>query len=301
MRIKSWLKAFRLRTLPLALAGIMMGAFLAGVFGKFDGVITLLCVLTATCLQILSNLANDYGDTQHGADHSKREGPSRTVQSGEITPSAMLRAIIIFVILSIILGLCLLYVAMDSWQTLWVFVGLGGFSIIAAITYTMGKKPYGYAGLGDIAVLIFFGFVSVLGTYYLQVKDIHLPLILPALSCGFFSVAVLNLNNIRDIESDRMAGKFSIPVRLGREYATYYHFFLIFAGASCSIFYTVFFYTHWLQGLFLVAFPFFWQNAQAVRLYKQPQQIDPYLKHMALSTLLFVLTFGVGNLLAVMR
>lgn len=297
--MKSWLKAFRLRTLPLALAGIMMGAFLAGVHGKFSGAITLLCVLTATCLQILSNLANDYGDTQNGADHAKREGPSRTVQTGEISMQAMLRAIGIFVILSILSGLGLLYVAIDSWQTFGVFVGLGAFSLVAAITYTMGKKPYGYAGLGDISVLLFFGFVSVLGTFYLQAKALQIGLVLPALSCGLFSVAVLNLNNIRDIESDRLAGKFSVPVRLGREYATYYHQALLLLGVLCAVSYTIFFYQHWSQGLFVVAFPFMWQNARAVSLYKQPQQIDPYLKHMALTTLLFVLTFGIGNLLAV--
>jgi 1,4-dihydroxy-2-naphthoate octaprenyltransferase len=297
--MKSWLKAFRLRTLPLALAGIMMGAFLAGVYGKFSFFITLLCVLTATCLQILSNLANDYGDTQNGADHAKREGPSRTVQTGEISMQAMGRAIVVFVLLSIASGLGLLFTAIDSWQMLGVFVGLGGVSIIAAITYTMGKKPYGYAGLGDISVLLFFGFVSVLGTFYLQAKEFQASLILPALSCGLFSVAVLNLNNIRDIESDRMAGKMSIPVRLGREYATYYHQFLILLGVLCAVSYTFFFYKHWLQGLFVVAFPFLWQNARAVSLYKQPQQIDPYLKHMALTTLLFVVSFGVGNLLAI--
>ncbi len=296
--MKHWLKAFRLRTLPLALSGILMGAFLAGIFGKFQVSITLLCICTATCLQILSNLANDYGDTQHGADHTARQGPSRTVQAGEISPKAMLRAIGIFVVLSIVSGLGLLYVAIDSWEMLGVFVGLGGLSIVAAITYTMGKKPYGYAGLGDISVLIFFGFVSVLGTYYLQARNLPFSLLLPALSCGLFSVAVLNLNNIRDIESDRMAGKHSIPVRLGREYATYYHQFLILAGVLCAMAYTVFLYTHWLQGLFVVAIPFLWQNAEAVRIYKQPQEIDKYLKHMALTTLLFVVSFGVGNLLA---
>jgi 1,4-dihydroxy-2-naphthoate octaprenyltransferase len=163
----------------------------------------------------------------------------------------------------------------------------------------MGKKPYGYAGLGDISVLLFFGFVSVLGTFYLQAKEIQIGLVLPALSCGLFSVAVLNLNNIRDIESDRLAGKFSVPVRLGREYATYYHQSLLLLGVLCAVIYTIFFYQHWSQGLFVVAFPFLWQNARAVSLYKQPQQIDPYLKHMALTTLLFVLTFGIGNLLAV--
>ena len=298
--MRSWLKAFRLRTLPLALAGIAMGSFLAGVHGKFSLPTALLCALTATFLQILSNLANDYGDTQNGADHAKREGPSRTVQSGEISAQAMLRAILLFVVLSLGAGVGLLFVAIDSWKTFWVFMGLGGFSIVAAITYTMGRKPYGYAGLGDIAVLMFFGWVGVLGTFYLQAKALPMYLFLPATSCGLFSVAVLNLNNIRDIESDKMAGKKSIPVRLGRTYAAYYHYFLLIAGAACTIVYTFFFYTHWLQGLFVLALPFLWQNARAVYLYKQPQQLDPYLKHMALTTLLFVLTFGIGNLLAMM-
>ena len=147
-------------------------------------------------------------------------------------------------------------------------------------------------------MLIFFGLVSVLGTFYLQAKELYSSLLLPAFSCGLFSVAVLNLNNIRDIDSDRIAGKFSIPVRLGRQYATYYHISLLLLGAMCAIAYTIFFYKHYAQILFIVVFPLLWQNARAVCIYKQPQQIDPYLKHMALTTLFFVLTFGIGNLLA---
>ncbi len=294
----SWLKAFRLRTLPLALSGILMGGFLAGIHHKFNLAIVLLCALTATCLQILSNLANDYGDTQHGADHAQREGPSRTVQTGEITPQAMFRAIILFAGLSLISGLALLYVAIDSWQMLWAFLLLGAACVVAAITYTMGRKPYGYAGLGDISVLLFFGLVSVLGTFYLQARELAYSLSLPALSCGLFSVAVLNLNNIRDIESDKLAGKKSIPVRIGRQYATYYHQMLILLGLFCTISYTIISYKNGWQMLFLLACPFLWQNARAVSIYKQSKQIDPYLKHMALTTLLFVLTFGIGNLLA---
>ena len=207
--MKSWISAFRLRTLPLALSSISMGGFLAASSGQFNGLIFFLCCLTTIFLQILSNLANDYGDSVNGADHSGRTGPERAVQSGVISARQMKNAVITFVLLCLLSGISLLLVSFGwNWRILLLFFGLGILSIIAAVAYTIGKRPYGYAGLGDISVLIFFGLIGVMGSLYLFTKELSGLKILPALSCGFFSIAVLNINNIRDIESDRKAGKF---------------------------------------------------------------------------------------------
>ncbi|MCU0448079.1 MAG: 1,4-dihydroxy-2-naphthoate polyprenyltransferase [Microscillaceae bacterium] len=294
--ITPWLTAFRLRTLPLALAGIGMGSFLAASFGAFRWQVLVLCALTAIFLQILSNLANDYGDFVHGADSATRQGPSRMVQSGQISPAAMRRAITWLVVLSLASGLGLLFWAIDSWQSFWFFLGLGVLSIVAAITYTAGSRPYGYMGLGDISVFIFFGLVAVLGTFYLHSRQFQVWLLLPAASCGLFATAVLNINNIRDIDSDREAGKLSIPVRWGRKRAVWYHIGLLVLGVVCALVYVWGNYSHWLQFLFLITVPLFWRNAQAIATHTEAQAIDPYLKQMALSTLLFVISFGLGNL-----
>ena len=296
--MKKWLQAFRLRTLPLALASIGMGAFLAAASGHFNTLIFSLCALTTILLQILSNLANDYGDTVHGADGAERTGPSRAVQSGLISQRAMLRAIIVFSVLSLASGVALVYVAFGSFgEFFWYFMGLGGLCILAAITYTAGKRPYGYAGLGDISVLIFFGFVAVLGSAFLYEQRINWNYILPALSVGFFSVAVLNVNNIRDIDSDRKAGKKSVPVRLGRKAAVTYHKLLLGLGLVFSLVYVATYFAAPQQLLFVLVAPLLLINARAVSTKTTSEQLDPYLKQMALSTLLFVLLFGLGQLL----
>src|SRR5882762_6367946 len=236
--MKVWLEAFRLRTLPLSLSCIGMGGFLAAAQNKFNGLIFFLCCTTTICLQVLSNLANDYGDTVNGADHSERKGPKRAVQSGAISAVQMKNAIIIFVALSLVSGIELLYSAFGfELKSFLFFLTLGLLSIVAAIAYTVGRKPYGYLGLGDLSVLIFFGLVGVMGSLYLFTKEFYPLQILPALSCGFFSIAVLNINNIRDIESDRLAGKFSIPVRIGKERATTYNWLLLGAGLTTAVVY----------------------------------------------------------------
>jgi 1,4-dihydroxy-2-naphthoate octaprenyltransferase len=169
-------------------------------------------------------------------------------------------------------------------------------SIFAAVAYTIGKKPYGYIGLGDVSVLIFFGIVGVMGSYYLFTKDISWKQLLPALSCGLFSIGVLNVNNIRDIDSDRKAGKFSIPVRIGRANAIVYHWFLVVSGLLCAVIYNVTTLHSPSQFLFLISAPLFVRNAIAVTR-KPSHELDPYLKQMALSTLIFVLLFGIGLIL----
>ncbi len=296
--MKNWLAAFRLRTLPLALASIGMGAFLAAASGAFNAMVFGLCALTTILLQVLSNLANDYGDSIHGADSVERQGPSRAVQSGAISQKVMKQAIIIFVLLSLASGIGLIYVAF-GWLTFnfLLFLGIGALAIIAAITYTAGHKPYGYAGLGDISVLVFFGFVAVMGSAYLYEGKLNWDYLLPALSIGFFSVAVLNVNNIRDIESDVKAGKKSIPVRLGRAAAVRYHWFLLTVGFLSGVAYISLNYNTYTQFLFVLTLPLLFVNAMAVKHKTTAAQLDPFLKQLALSTLLFVVLFGLGQLL----
>jgi 1,4-dihydroxy-2-naphthoate octaprenyltransferase len=297
MNIKVWLQAFRLRTLPLALSCIAMGSFMAVSQDAFRWDIFIGCVLTTIFLQVLSNLANDYGDSVHGADSAERKGPSRAVQAGLISMAAMRKAVIVFVLLSLVAGCTLLWIAFgNDWNSIFTFFGLGLLSILAAVGYTIGKKPYGYIGLGDISVLMFFGLVGVMGSYYLYTKALDWTLLLPAFSSGLFAVGVLNVNNIRDIESDRKAGKYSIPVRIGREGAVRYHFLLLGFGVVTSIVFTIMSYQSPWQFLFLLSVPLFVVNGKAVAT-KSSHELDPYLKQMALSTLLFVLLFGVGLLL----
>lgn len=296
--MKAWITAFRLRTLPLSLSCIGMAAFLAAADGKFNALLFSLCCLTTIFLQILSNLANDYGDAINGADHAGRKGPLRAVQSGAITSSQMRNAVVLFTILCLLSGVGLLLIAFGlDWNALLFFLILGLLCIAAAIAYTVGRKPYGYAGLGDLSVLIFFGLVGVMGSLYLFTQRFDYVDILPALSCGFFSIAVLNINNVRDIESDRQAGKFSIPVRIGRPKAVAYHWFLLSAGTLSAVAYTILHYESPWQFLFFPVVALFVRNGMAVSSLPS-EQLDPWLKQMALSTLLFVLTFGVGLLLS---
>lgn len=296
--VKVWLQAFRLRTLPLALSCIAMGGFLAASANAFRWDIFLLCILTTIFLQILSNLANDYGDSVHGADSMDRKGPKRAVQSGAITAQQMKSAVVIFVALCLISGVALLVVSFGlNWKAILFFLGLGLLSIVAAIAYTVGKKPYGYAGLGDFSVLIFFGLVGVMGSYYLFTKEVSAYQLLPALSCGFLSIGVLNVNNIRDIESDRKAGKFSIPVRVGRVNAIRYHWLLLLMGIFSTVLYTFLTFNSPWQLLFVLSMPMFLKNGLAVS-NKPSAQLDPYLKQLALSTLVFVLLFGAGLILS---
>ncbi len=292
-----WISAFRLRTLPLALASIGMGTFLAAANGAFQTSIFALCALTTILLQVLSNLANDYGDSIHGADSVDRVGPSRAVQSGAITRESMKQAIIICGFLSLLSGVGLIYVAFGLTLNFWVFLGFGLLAILAAVTYTSGYKPYGYVGLGDISVLIFFGFVAVLGSAFLFEKVVYWEYLLPALSVGLFSVGVLNVNNIRDIESDKAAGKRSIPVRIGRKNAVIYHWVLLFGGMMSSIIYILTTQVTFFKLLFLITIPLFVVNALAAKNKVSPSELDPYLKKLAIATLLFVLLFGVGQLI----
>jgi len=292
--LKAWIHAVRPRTLPLALASISMGGFLAAADQAFRPVIFGLCILTTLLLQILSNLANDYGDAVHGIDHEGREGPRRAVQAGSISSNSMKRAMVLFTFLALVSGLALLYLAFGISLWLFGFLLLGLLAIGAAITYTAGGSPYGHLGLGDLSVILFFGPVAVLGTYFVQAQALNWITFWPALSCGLFATAVLNVNNIRDIPSDQHAGKRSIPVRLGRDKAVLYHWALLTTGLLCSVIYVVLNFQSLKQWVFLIILPLLVVNGLAVKNKDQAQDLDPYLKQMAMTTLLYVLSFGLG-------
>lgn len=289
----------RLRTLPLALACIILGSFLAAADGLLHWPVTILCVVTAVFLQILSNLANDYGDSLHGADHVERQGPPRAVQSGQIAADEMKRAMIIFALLSAVSGLALVVAAfgLAALPMILLFLLLGGASIWAAVNYTAGKNPYGYAGLGDLFVLVFFGWVGVLGTYFLQTQTITWQLLLPATSAGLMAVAVLNVNNIRDIESDAQAGKNSIPVRLGPYRARIYHWLLLIAAFTLAGFFALLTYRSPWQFLFVLSLPLILRNATAVTKTTAPLALNPLLKQMVITALAFDILLGLGQLL----
>lgn len=295
--LKAWISAFRLRTLPLAIASIGLGAFLAAREEQFNLWVFGMTVLTAVLLQILSNLANDYGDSEHGADSHDRVGPPRAVQSGKITPGQMRVAMGVFALLAFGSGLWLILRAIQDPLGFWVFLGLGLLCILAAVTYTSGRLPYGYRGLGDVAVLLFFGWIAVGGAYFLHALAWNPLVLLPASSCGLLATAVLNINNIRDLESDLKAGKITLAARLGRDRAITYHWLLLIVALLCTIAYTLITYRSPYQWLFLLSIPLLWINGRAIQNHVDPASLDPYLKHMALSTCFFVLTLGIGLLL----
>ena len=293
--LHTWIQSFRLRTLPLALSGIGMGSIIAFYHASFRWEVFVLTFLTTVLLQVLSNLANDYGDSMNGADHDGRKGPSRAVQSGAISAKAMKRAVIICAILSLVSGISLLIVSLQFSLMFLAFFIIGIAAIVAAIKYTMGKNPYGYAGFGDLFVLLFFGFVSVMGAYFLHQKQLDYALLLPSLSTGLFAVAVLNVNNIRDIDSDTKAGKRSIPVMLGQKRAKIYHGILLGVGLISMVVYTHFFVAGTpYKWLFVMTFPLFYRHYNAVYKGTQVADFDPLLKQMALLSLQFVLLYGIG-------
>ena len=231
-----WIQAIRLRTLPLAWASLTMGAALALSNGIFDWSIYLLSIATAFALQILSNLANDYGDAVSGLDGEHRVGPKRTIQDGLITKSQMKKAIFLTGSISFILGLSLIYISFQDWRLMLVFLIIGLGAIAAAINYTVGSNPYGYSGWGDLFVLIFFGWIGVSGSHMLYNGSLDVMTLLPGTSLGLLAVAVLNVNNIRDIDSDRISGKNSIPVKIGRSNAVKYHAALLIIAVGSMIF-----------------------------------------------------------------
>mgnify|MGYP000879389945 FL=1 len=293
-RRQAWLESLRPRTLPLAFASVVVGSALAFWQGVFDPLIALLALLTAGLLQILSNLANDYGDAVKGSDKPDRIGPLRGMQKGVITQAQMKRALIVTVVLICLSGLVLVAVACRTPADFLGFLLLGLLAIIAAITYTVGTRPYGYMGLGDVSVLLFFGWLSVIGTWYLQAHTLIAAVFLPATACGLLAAAVLNINNLRDIESDRLNGKNTLAVRLGPVMARRYHAGLLAATLVCfALFNLIWLQTLW-GWLFLLSTPVLLRQARYVLHETSPLAMRPMLERTVKGALLANLLFCVG-------
>lgn len=292
--LRIWVDAARPKTLPLALVSILTGSVLAFSVGSWSWPVIGLALLTATLLQILSNLANDYGDALKGTDNEQRLGPMRAIQSGAVSLADMKQAMIINVLLTIVSGLALVFYALDSAQSIAAFLALGVVAILAAIAYTVGNKPYGYVGLGDLSVFLFFGLLGVSGSYFLHTGQIEWRLLLPSLGCGLLAVSVLNINNMRDIENDALCGKRTVVVRLGQQRAKIYHLLLL-VGALCAFASYLLLQEHsaWLSVPFLFSLIVLFEHGQAVYRASQPVQMAPLLpnavKCALVTNLLFVI------------
>lgn len=304
--MKKWIEASRLRTLPLSISGIIMGAFIArwrllGQGQFWDWRIFVLAILVTLLYQILSNFANDYGDGVRGTDALRtNEAESRAVASGKISAKEMRRAIVLFLILSLVATVGLLFITFypNYWIEFGFFIGLGVACILAAIGYTMGKNPYGYLGLGDIMVFIFFGLVSVGGSYFLFTKSWSWDILFPASAVGLMSTGVLNLNNMRDIESDALSGKKSLALRLGFKNAMIYQIILlqlplililIFLGVN-GFFQSKNYYAFLVM---VLMFPMIKLRRNIIQI-KEPKKLDPYLKQVGLMTLMMAILLAFG-------
>ena len=305
-KIKAWLDAMRLRTLPLSVSGIIVGSGIAAELGKWNPVIFTLAILTTISFQVLSNLANDLGDGVKGTDNDNRLGPKRAIQSGRISLKEMKIGIIVCSFISLFSATLLIYESASNLnQELLLFYSvLAVLCVIAAITYTMGKNAYGYKGLGDLMVFIFFGLVSVLGVFSLYGITFKWMVLLPALSIGFWSVAVLNLNNLRDFQNDALAGKRTIIVKIGFQNGKNYHFFLILSGVACwafSLFMLAYLTTNYFLFIALIPSIAFFIHLLRVDQTIEPKKLDPELKKIALltffSSLLFALMLNINRLI----
>jgi 1,4-dihydroxy-2-naphthoate octaprenyltransferase len=284
--MKHWIEAARVRTLPLSVSGIIVGSFYAMSQGMFNWNIVTFALLTTLGLQILSNFANDYGDGVKGTDNKDRVGPMRAIQSGMITPNAMKKAIGLTAVITLTFAVLLIYFAFKESYLLYslFFLMLGILAIASAIRYTVGKGAYGYRGFGDLFVFIFFGLVSTFGVYFMFSKSMDWLLLLPATAIGFLSVGVLNLNNMRDEESDRKAGKNTIVVKMGGENAKKYHFFLVISAMVLVLLFAFLTNFHFDQYIFVVAYFPLISHLITVYKNKNPKLLDPELKKLALST-----------------
>ena len=298
-KLKMWWETARPKTLPLALASIFTGSAL-GYWANpqgFNGLVMALCLLTTILLQVLSNFANDYGDHQKGSDTEERIGPLRGIQKGAISAKELKWGLILMVVASFLSGSFLIGIAYENLSGLLAFAGLGILAIVAAITYTVGAKPYGYMGLGDISVLVFFGLLGVGGTYYLQTHSIDSHIILPAIGSGLLASAVLNINNLRDIEQDAKAGKNTLAVRLGVYKGRVYHCILLSVAALCYLVFVLATAISWTNYLFVLAMPLLAKHAIFVYRSQQPSELRPMLAQMSMISLLINILFSLGLLI----
>jgi 1,4-dihydroxy-2-naphthoate octaprenyltransferase len=297
-QIRYWIKAFRLRTLPLALSTVWMGSLAAAIFGGFNFEVCVWATVTTLCLQILSNLANDYGDAASGADKT-RIGPARMVQSGHITPKQMLAMMVVFALLSLVAGITLLWLAFPSffsWQGLLFFV-LGVLAIGASVNYTVGKNPYGYKGWGDVFVFVFFGLLGVFGTFFLHTHVWEPLVFLPAITIGCLSVGVLNVNNLRDSENDARTGKRSLVVIFGTRFGIRFQITLVFMAILSLMVFTHFSTTGLFPWFFVLAFPLLALHIYRIVSAKSSMDYDPELKRLSLTTFALVMLFAIGHLI----
>lgn len=292
--MKKWIKAARLRTLPLSISGILVGS--AAAFKEYHTqdnyyIIVVLCLLTTLFFQVLSNYANDYGDAVKGTDNENRVGPKRAVQSGEITRKEMKNAMIITSVLSLITSLGVIYTSFgkENFVAALIYFVLAIASVGAAIKYTVGKSAYGYRGLGDLFVFIFFGWVSTLGSYYLFGHTIDLHVIFPATAIGLLSISVLNMNNMRDVENDTVMGKNTLVVKMGFEKAKQYHLWLIIIATILFNLYAINTFSKWYQYIYVIGFIPLLKNIGIVSKATNPRSLDPELKRLSLSTFLISL------------
>ena len=298
-KLKPWLSAIRLRTLPLSVSGIIIGTCFAYYNGFFNIFILILAILTTISLQILSNLANDYGDGVKGTDNANRVGPERAIQSGSITPDQMFEAIKINILIIILLVFLLIYASFGTGHFLYtlLFIGLAGFSVYAAMSYTIGNKAYGYKGLGDLFVFVFFGFVSVVGSYFLYTRNLSHQVFLPAITVGLLSVGVLNLNNMRDIDSDKQSNKLTLAVKMGHKKSKIYHLFLIIGAIVSSLLFVILYYSSFFNLLCVLAYIPLIIHIKSIIKAKTPADFDSQLKVLALTTFAFSLLLGFGYIL----
>ena len=298
-KVRAYITSFRLRTLPLSLSGVLLGSLLAASDGYFKTTTFVWAMLTTVALQILSNLANEVGDLTKGTDNEHRLGPIRSAQSGALSMREMVQAMIVFGVIAIITGSLLIYEAFRdllNWKSISLFIA-GGASIVAAVKYTVGKSAYGYRGLGDLFVFIFFGLVSVMGSYFAMSGVLPWICVLPAAAIGFLSSGVLNMNNIRDIENDSVCGKSTIPVILGIRGAKIYHFVITLLAVICLVLYSVLHPAGWTGYLFLLTLPLLAMHLKSV--YRgEGRALDSQLKFLSITTLLIALLLGFGQLLS---
>ncbi len=298
-KIRSWVGAARLRTLPLSISGIIVGTTIAAEQGYFSIVICSLAIVTTLGFQILSNFANDYGDGVKGTDNKDRIGPARAIQSGLITTSEMKQGIIITSGATLVVALLLIYAAFGNENFMYavVFFLLGVGAIVAAIKYTVGNKAYGYMGLGDLFVFLFFGLVGVFGSYFLNTHQMNWPVLLPAASIGLLSAGVLNLNNMRDRESDKTAGKNTLVVKLGETNSKNYHYVLILGAILCFLIFSSLTATELNDLLYILGFIPLFLHLNRVGKNESPVLLDPELKTLALTTFLISGLFCLGLLI----
>ena len=298
-KVRAYITSFRLRTLPLSLSGVLPGSLLAASDGYFKTTTFVWAMLTTVALQILSNLANEVGDLTKGTDNEHRLGPIRSAQSGALSMREMVQAMIVFGVIAIITGSLLIYEAFRdllNWKSIALFIA-GGASIVAAVKYTVGKSAYGYRGLGDLFVFIFFGVVSVMGSYFAMSGVLPWICVLPAAAIGFLSSGVLNMNNIRDIENDSVCGKRTIPVILGIQGAKIYHFVITLLAVICLVLYSMLHSAGWTGYLFLLTLPLLVMHLKSV--YRgEGRALDSQLKFLSITTLLIALLLGFGQLLS---